>query len=665
MLVSALFVLPAILPKVAAAQATFVAAYPAGDMAHSWPSYLTAFGDDLYFRTSHQLGRRTYKYNAATNTSTLLEWPVGRGFASYDETLFVASYSNQTQQVWRLDGGPGWSGRPSEIIRTSILDGDLYIQEGGGALWRYNVAMSQPQRVGTVSARDSESVAVYRDELYFASVINPSGLERLVGDEAVPVPGSPGNINHPVTFRDHLYFNTADAIYRYDGSVIEPIFNPSASIGNSEVVVYNNALYFPYGQGMWRIDAEGNVGPSEVPAGSHFAIYDHDLYFEFGGDLWKYHEDNTIRFTLRPDGVVPADADNVLNVRESKTESGLYRVGRYTLGVLNHQPLDSGDLTTCFQLDGLYNADLDKLAGELAELPDVRSAERVNGSRFLPAANLCVTTRGGASGDSDVAIEYDFGDGVMVRAISVPEISPPKVVGVEVDGLSWRVDGYRLPLGSAEQTRPLPFNRVGQIALLFNEPVDFGDEQLVLTDSAGESFELFGPFVDPSSQPGEFKAIWQLEFPLDIGRYELHLGDDLTDSDDLNFDGEWSDNSSVKSGDGQPGGEFRFAFSILPGDVDGDGTVDILDAIEMRNLLGVSSTDPAYSARYDIDARGSVDMADVRIAMVRAFDVLPSEPSASAAAVPEPSGIEYAFVLGAVVLLCGDRKRYWCRSLVG
>ncbi len=84
----------------------------------------------------------------------------------------------------------------------------------------------------------------------------------------------------------------------------------------------------------------------------------------------------------------------------------------------------------------------------------------------------------------------------------VPEISPPKVYGVEVDGLSWRVDGYRVPLGSVEQTRPLPFSRIGQISLVFNEPVDFGDEQLTLTDSAGNAFELFGPLIAPDSTPG-------------------------------------------------------------------------------------------------------------------------------------------------------------------
>ncbi len=649
------------LPSMAAAQAMRV--LPSNGGTYSFPSSLTAFDGDLYFYATNGQSGSNYRYNSESNAATMIEFPRGP-WAAYDETLFYQTYNGQLPyEVRRLDGGPGWTGLPASLNHTAILDGDLYIHDGG--VYRYNAAMNQPERVGGFGANSFEPLAVYRDELYFASATNPFGLHKVVGADALAIPGSPGQVRSPVTFRDHLYFNTADAIFRYDGSVIEPVFNPSAAIGNTNMAVYNNALYFsmptpgPCGMfcgALWRLDADGNAGPAGAPAGSHFAVYDHDLYFQAEGELWKYHEDDTIRFTLRPDGIVAADADNVINARQSKTESGLYRIGRYTLGVLDHQPLDSGDLTVCFQLDGIYDADVDKLAGELAELPDVRSAERVEGSRFLPTANLCVTTHGGAAGEGGVAVEYDFGDGVMVRAISVPEISPPKIVGVEVDGLSWRVDGYRLPLGSAEQTRPLPFNRVGQIALVFNEPVDFGAEQLTLTDSAGNSFELFGPLVAPDSPAGEYKAIWQLEFPLDAGRYELRLGDSVVDADDFNFDGEWSDGVSVKSGDGEPGGDFSFAFTLLPGDVDGNGVVNILDAIQIRNLRGVPSTDPEYSARHDIDARGSVDDVDLYVALVRAYDVLPPLPAPSAAAVPEPAGIQYVLVLGIAVLVLGRHR---------
>lgn len=217
------------------------------------------------------------------------------------------------------------------------------------------------------------------------------------------------------------------------------------------------------------------------------------------------------------------------------------------------------------------------------------------------------------------------------------DISPPRVVGVQVDGLSWRVDGHSLPLGTADQTRPLPFTRVNQIAIVFNEPVDFGDDQLTLTDAAGNAFELFGPLTLPDSEAGTFTAVWQLENFLDIGRYELRLGDDVLDGNGNSLDGEWTDNASVESGDGEAGGDFVYSFNVLPGDVNQDGLVSILDAIEVRNSQGIAAVDPAYNILLDIDARGSADPVDMYAALARGYDVLPPLPAGSPSTVPEPS----------------------------
>jgi len=49
----------------------------------------------------------------------------------------------------------------------------------------------------------------------------------------------------------------------------------------------------------------------------------------------------------------------------------------------------------------------------------------------------------------------------------------------------------------------------------------------------------------------------------------------------------------------------------FPGDVDGDGDVDIFDITSMAAIYGVVKPNPAYSPNRDIDDDGDVDIFDV------------------------------------------------------
>lgn len=220
-----------------------------------------------------------------------------------------------------------------------------------------------------------------------------------------------------------------------------------------------------------------------------------------------------------------------------------------------------------------------------------------------------------------------------------PSLFPPQVVGVDVGGLTWGNNGYAIPLGTTDQSLPLPHTRINQISLTFGEHVTFGDEQAVLVDSAGNEYTLFGPLVAPGAQPGTYKATWQTETFLDLGRYTLRLGDGVVDDDGHALDGEWTNDASAASGDGEPGGEFVFAFNVLPGDVNQDGIVNLFDLIAIRNSQGATASGETYSPLHDIDASGAINLTDVLLSGGRLFDVLPPLPAASAAAVPEPSSL--------------------------
>jgi hypothetical protein len=254
-----------------------------------------------------------------------------------------------------------------------------------------------------------------------------------------------------------------------------------------------------------------------------------------------------------------------------------------------------------------------------------------------------------------LSLVSDWEWGFLSEVEFVGRPSGPRVAGFAVDGLTWTPTAHAVPLGSSAQSAPLPFTRINQVTLTFDEHVTITAGQVTLTDQSGNDYALFGPFTGQGSEPGSFVATWQTESFLDIGRYTLKLEDGIVDDDGNSLDGEWTNDVSTASGDGQPGGDFSFTFNVLPGDANQDGLVSIVDAIEVRNLVGKTLADPAYSALHDIDARGSVELADVYATLTRAFDVLPPQPASSAAAVPEPTGV--AAMLGAIAVFCVARRR--------
>ena len=104
-------------------------------------------------------------------------------------------------------------------------------------------------------------------------------------------------------------------------------------------------------------------------------------------------------------------------------------------------------------------------------------------------------------------------------------------------------------------------------------------------------------------------ATWTLASPITDDHLSLQLGDTVHDTAGNPLDGEWTNSQSAfPSGDGVAGGNFVFQFSVLPGDLNANGTVDFGDVQTTRVNFGMSSG--ALPAQGDVDGDGDVDFAD-------------------------------------------------------
>jgi len=260
---------------------------------------------------------------------------------------------------------------------------------------------------------------------------------------------------------------------------------------------------------------------------------------------------------------------------------------------------------------------------------------------------------------------WNDGNGATVVPAFVVEYEPlfrgPQVASVSVGGLTWSGGSHAIPDGSAGQLLPLPWNRINQFSVVFDEAVAVALDDVRLIGSDGTEYALFGPITSNGPEPGTYRALFMLEEPLEIGTYELRLADAIRDQEGDRLDGEWTDGVSAESGDGIPGGEFIYRFRVLPADVNQDSAVSVLDWAEVRDRRGSRPGDAPYSIFHDIDRRGSVDGVDFDIVPRRAFTFLLAQAGATEDAgqlvVPEPLSIVLAFAAVGFAAVLGWRRR--------
>ena len=168
------------------------------------------------------------------------------------------------------------------------------------------------------------------------------------------------------------------------------------------------------------------------------------------------------------------------------------------------------------------------------------------------------------------------------------------VTGVLVASSAWSSSflnslggvGYAIPDGP-NQLLPLPGSNLNEVIIQFTEAVNVTEGDLVLT---GVNVPSYG-FSAFSYDAVAHRATWTLSQNLSRDKLLLDLdgstANAVVDMAGNRLDGDWvnptwsppsapSGGDAWPSGDGTAGGDFQFRINVLPGDVNQDGTVNVL-----------------------------------------------------------------------------------------
>jgi GH25 family lysozyme M1 (1,4-beta-N-acetylmuramidase) len=217
-----------------------------------------------------------------------------------------------------------------------------------------------------------------------------------------------------------------------------------------------------------------------------------------------------------------------------------------------------------------------------------------------------------------------------ISVVVAADTTPPTVTKVLVRGSTWTSSfpdylGYSIPVGRGSQLLTLPWTNIDQIKVVFSENVAVAKSDLALSGVNTTTYNVSGGTFTYDS--GSCTATWTL--PQAIGADMLMIRLYSTGSNAIKdiagnaLDGEWtnptsttqSSSSNYPSGNGTAGGDFLFRFNVLPGDVSQDGMVISNDVVKVRNKLGTTTTDSAYSILMDVNGDGMIisnDLVKVR-----------------------------------------------------
>jgi len=204
--------------------------------------------------------------------------------------------------------------------------------------------------------------------------------------------------------------------------------------------------------------------------------------------------------------------------------------------------------------------------------------------------------------------------------------------------------GYAFPTGSAAQLDAVPWDTLSTVKVRFTRNVLVDSSDLVLNGVNVARYEIANFSYDPVT----FVATWQLAGPITADKLLLSLNANGTDPirtpGGQALDGEWENGLTVgASGNGVAGGDFRFRFNVLPGDIDRNGRTNIFDTILVRDRQFTAIGDLNYSIFADLTGNGSVNIFDTVRTSNSQFKTLPvGEPVYNPPVTPAPAALATA-----------------------
>lgn len=203
--------------------------------------------------------------------------------------------------------------------------------------------------------------------------------------------------------------------------------------------------------------------------------------------------------------------------------------------------------------------------------------------------------------------------------ITIDVLPPPvlEVVDVRVSGSGWNSDNPALlaPVSlTSGDGLPLPWANLDQLELQFSDNVNISSSSLTLV---GVNNAQYSP-TNFSYDLTTFTATWTFAEPLRVDRYLLHLDGENGDAQPI---------TAVSDGRLLEAGDFQLQFGILPGDVNGNGSVSVTDLVQIARVAVESGggTFPAnYDHRLDINGDGAIDLTDVTMTSRQVPQFLPT-----------------------------------------
>jgi len=174
--------------------------------------------------------------------------------------------------------------------------------------------------------------------------------------------------------------------------------------------------------------------------------------------------------------------------------------------------------------------------------------------------------------------------------------------------------------GSGDQIKTVPLAAIDGLSITFDEDVLIVESDLEFNGMRNGAEPARNGF---SYNPTTFTATWAFAAPLPINQYLITLRDSITDPMGAALDGEWinpanhdAQNAAISefpSGNGQPGGDFAFAMTILPGDLWYSNELESIDADMwdwLYNQAGQEGLSDGQITLGDVNGDGMIDQSD-------------------------------------------------------
>jgi hypothetical protein len=179
--------------------------------------------------------------------------------------------------------------------------------------------------------------------------------------------------------------------------------------------------------------------------------------------------------------------------------------------------------------------------------------------------------------------------------------------------------GRRLDAGR-DALLNLPWTNLDRVSLRFDRAVNVESSDLVVGGVRTPTYAIASFTYDDVTHT----ATWTLADPLAADRLLLDL-----DAEGVTavqggqaLDGDYA--GDFPSGDGIEGGDFRYRFNVLPGDITRNGQVNVVDLGQTRRRTPGHHRPLPYDVLSDVNGDGAIDTQDQGLVTARLLDQLPA-----------------------------------------